>query len=80
MLPEQAAANDAEHVDTYDESVGRDVCTGPRTRWFEGLVPTSPTLPIHPNARGEASMARSVRRVLAQPSPGPQRVRPGRRS
>jgi lysophospholipase L1-like esterase len=67
MIAEQAAANDAEYVDTYDESVGHDFCTGPRTRWFEGLVPTSPALPIHPNARGEASMARSVLRVLAQP-------------
>jgi hypothetical protein len=71
MLAEQAAANDAEYVDTYDESVGHDVCTGPRTRWFEGLIPTSPAFPIHPNARGEASMARSVLRVLAQPRPGP---------
>jgi lysophospholipase L1-like esterase len=67
MIAEQAAANDAEYVDTYDESVGHDFCAGPRTRWFEGLVPTSPALPIHPNARGEASMARSVLRVLAQP-------------
>jgi lysophospholipase L1-like esterase len=71
MLAEQAAANDAEYVDTYDESVGHDVCTGPRTRWFEGLIPTSPAFPIHPNARGEASMARSVLRVLVQPRPGP---------
>jgi lysophospholipase L1-like esterase len=71
MLAEQAAANDAEYVDTYDESVGHDVCTGPRTRWFEGLIPMSPAFPIHPNARGEASMARSVLRVLAQPPPGP---------
>ena len=57
MLAEQAAANDAEYVDTYDESVGRDVCTAPRTRWFEGIVPSSPTLRFHPNARGEAGMA-----------------------
>jgi lysophospholipase L1-like esterase len=67
MLAEQAAANDAEYVDTYDDSVGHDMCTVPRTRWFEGVVPASPTLPIHPNARGELSMAHSVLRVLAQP-------------
>jgi lysophospholipase L1-like esterase len=72
MLAEQAAANDAEYVDTYDDSIGHDVCTGPATRWFEGLVPTAPAFPVHPNARGEASMARSVLRVLAQPRPGPQ--------
>jgi lysophospholipase L1-like esterase len=72
MLAEQAASNDAEYVDTYDESVGHDVCTGPRTRWFEGLIPTSPAFPIHPNARGEAGMAGSVLRVLAQPRPEPE--------
>ena len=75
MLAEQAAANDAEYVDTYDGNLGHDACTGPRTRWFEGVVPTSPALPIHPNARGEASMARSVLRVLAQPRPS-RRPRP----
>jgi lysophospholipase L1-like esterase len=73
MLAEQAAAHDAEYVDTYDESVGHDVCTAPRTRWFEGIVPSWPTLPIHPNARGEASMARSVLRVLARRGPRPLR-------
>jgi lysophospholipase L1-like esterase len=71
MLAEQAAANDAEFVDTYDESVGHDVCTLPGTRWFEGLVPTAPAFPVHPNALGEASMARSVLRVLGQPRPAP---------
>jgi lysophospholipase L1-like esterase len=69
MLAEQATANGAEYVDTYDDSVGHDVCTTPGKRWFEGLVPTAPAVPVHPNALGEASMARSVLRVLAQPRP-----------
>jgi lysophospholipase L1-like esterase len=67
MIAEQAAANEAEYVDTYDESVGHDVCTLPGTRWFEGVVPTAPAFPLHPNALGEASMARSVLRVLGRP-------------
>jgi lysophospholipase L1-like esterase len=71
MIAEQAAANDAEYVDTYAESVGHDACTLPPTRWFEGLVPTMPAFPIHPNVLGEASMARSVLRVLGAPRPGP---------
>jgi hypothetical protein len=71
MLAAQAAANDAEYVDTYEESTGHDVCTAIGTRWFEGVVPTSVAFPIHPNALGEASMARSVLRVLGQPRPGP---------
>ena len=71
MLAEQAAANDAEYVDTYQESIGHDVCTLPPTRWYEGVVPTMPAFPIHPNVSGEASMARSVLRVLGQPQPAP---------
>jgi lysophospholipase L1-like esterase len=71
MLAEQAAANDTEYVDTYEESSGHDVCTAIGTRWFEGLVPMSLAFPVHPNALGEESMARSVLRVLAQPRPGP---------
>ena len=71
MIAEQAAANDAEYVDTYAESVGHDVCTLPPARWFEGVVPTMPAYPVHPNGQGEASMARSVLRVLGQPRPAP---------
>jgi lysophospholipase L1-like esterase len=72
MLAEQAAANDAEYVDTYEDSTGHDACKPIGTRWFEGVVPTSPAFPVHPNAMGLASMARSVLRVLGQPRPGPQ--------
>ncbi|HEX8158718.1 MAG TPA: SGNH/GDSL hydrolase family protein [Solirubrobacteraceae bacterium] len=64
MIAAQAAANDAEYVDTYNDSIGHDICTPPPARWFEGLVPAAPAFPIHPNAMGEASMARSVLRVL----------------
>ncbi len=71
MLAEQAAAHDAEYVDTYTDSVGHDVCKLPPTRWFEGVVPTMPAYPVHPNALGEASMARSVLRVLGQSRPAP---------
>lgn len=71
MLAEQAAANDAEFVDTYDESIGHDVCRPPGTRWFEGLLPTAPAFPVHPNGLGEAGMARSVLRVLGGPRPAP---------
>ena len=71
MIAEQAAANDAEFVDTFAESAGHDACTLPPTRWFEGVVPTMPAYPIHPNVLGMASMARSVLRVLGTPRPGP---------
>ena len=75
MIAGQAAANDADFVDTYRDSGGHDVCKLPPNRWFEGLVPTEPAYPLHPNAKGEASMARSALAVLSQPrqqaGPGP---------
>ena len=83
MIRQEAAKHDAEFVDTYDDAVGHDVCKLPPTRWFEGLVPTEPAFPLHPNGKGEASMARSVLDVLRKPPPaneGPTidglRVRP----
>jgi lysophospholipase L1-like esterase len=69
MIAGQAAANDADFVDTYRDSGGHDVCKLPPNRWFEGLVPTEPAYPLHPNAKGEASMARSALAVLGQPRP-----------
>jgi lysophospholipase L1-like esterase len=69
MIAGQAAANDAEYIDTYADSGGHDVCKLPPDRWFEGLVPTQPAYPLHPNAMGEASMARSAIKVLSRPRP-----------
>lgn len=81
MLAAQAAANDAEFVDTYSDSVGHDVCRPPGSRWFEGILPTSPALVLHPNSLGEASMARSTLAVLGEPRPAPvlSDLRPQRR-
>ena len=70
MIAGQAAANDAEFVDTYTDSGGHDVCKLPPNRWFEGLVPTEPAYPLHPNGKGEASMARSAIAQLNKPQPG----------
>lgn len=70
MIAGQAAANNADYVDTYADSGGHDVCKLPPERWFEGLVPTEPAYPMHPNAKGEASMARSVLGALGQSSAG----------
>jgi lysophospholipase L1-like esterase len=69
MLATQAAAAGAEFADTYGDSVGHDVCTLPGTRWFEGVVPTAPAYPLHPNGLGMKSMARTVTRILSAPRP-----------
>ena len=72
MLAATSVASGAEFADTYLDSVGHDVCTLPPTRWFEGLIPTAPAYPLHPNALGEASMARSVLKLLATARPAPR--------
>ena len=64
MLAKAAAANDAQYVDTYTPSIGHDICQAPGTKWIEGLVPLSPAAPFHPNALGEAAMARAVETAL----------------
>lgn len=67
MIAGQAVGNNAEFVDTYKDSGGHDVCKLPPNRWFEGLVPTEPAYPLHPNGKGEASMARSAIAKLSKP-------------
>ncbi len=64
MLAEVAAANNAQYVDTYTPTIGHDVCQLPGTKWIEGLIPTSPAAPFHPNEQGEAAMARAVEAAL----------------
>lgn len=64
MLAGAAAANNAQYVDTYTPTIGHDICQAPGTKWIEGLVPTAPAAPFHPNAQGEAAMARAVEAAL----------------
>jgi lysophospholipase L1-like esterase len=52
MLAAEAAGAGAEFVDTYTPSIGHDACQPPGTKWVEGLVPTAPAAPVHPNALG----------------------------
>jgi lysophospholipase L1-like esterase len=60
MLAAQAAANGAIYVDTYSSSIGHDVCESTGTKWVEGLIPTSPAAPFHPNALGMKNSASAV--------------------
>lgn len=64
MLAAEAAANGATYVDTYTPTIGHDVCQLPGTKWIEGLVPASPAAPFHPNALGEAAMARALESAI----------------
>jgi hypothetical protein len=61
-----ARRHDAHYADVYTRTVGHDACEPPGTRWFEGIILTSPAFPLHPNAQGEASMAVSVLRAIGR--------------
>lgn len=64
MLADEAAVNGATYVDTYTPTIGHDVCQAIGTKWIEGLVPTSPAAPFHPNALGEAAMAKALEAAI----------------
>jgi lysophospholipase L1-like esterase len=60
MLAQVAAATGTTYVDTYTPTIGHDFCQHAGVRDVEGLVPSSFTVPFHPNARGQAAMAAAV--------------------
>lgn len=68
-IADAADDRDATYVDTATPTVGHDVCTPPGTRWIEGLVPTAPAYPVHPNALGAAALSRAVLATLGVPTP-----------
>jgi lysophospholipase L1-like esterase len=57
MLATQAEANEAVFIDAYAASLGRDTCQLPTVKWVEGLLPTSPAYPVHPNGAGMRAVA-----------------------
>ncbi|HTJ67616.1 MAG TPA: SGNH/GDSL hydrolase family protein [Actinospica sp.] len=59
-LKQRAEAAGDTYVDTYTPSQGHDACTASATRWLEPWLPANPSLPLHPNARGEQGMAAAV--------------------
>ena len=64
MLARTAAANNATFVDTYKATIGHDACQGPAVKDIEGLIPTSPAYPFHPNQRGQRVIAGQVLAAL----------------
>ncbi|MFB7632174.1 SGNH/GDSL hydrolase family protein [Streptomyces sp. NPDC056149] len=59
-----ATAAGASYVDTFGPTKGHDACSA--NRWVEGLLPTSPAVPLHPNATGERVMAQAVLKALGR--------------
>jgi hypothetical protein len=56
MLRAEADANGATYVDTYDPTIGHDVCKSESVRYVEPLIPSTDAISVHPNAAGEAAM------------------------
>jgi lysophospholipase L1-like esterase len=69
MLADEAARAGAEFVDTYTPSIGHDACQPPGTKWVEGLVPTAPAAPVHPNALGMKEIGGIVVDAVGESAP-----------
>jgi lysophospholipase L1-like esterase len=65
MLAAQADEAGDEYVDTYTPTIGHDACQLPGQKWIEGLAPTSPAAPVHPNLLGEIAMGKAVVQQLS---------------
>lgn len=57
-LADSVADSGATYVDTYDR--GHDICTDKDARWLEGIIPSQPAAPVHPNAAGMQALAQST--------------------
>jgi lysophospholipase L1-like esterase len=60
VVKKAAANTGTRYVDTYPSTVGHDACQPAGTRWIEPLTNPINAAPVHPNAAGEANMARQV--------------------
>ncbi|MFD7628831.1 SGNH/GDSL hydrolase family protein [Streptomyces sp. NPDC059851] len=59
-----ATAAGATYVDTLGPTRGHDACSS--SPWIEGVLPTSPAAPLHPNATGQRVVAEAVLRALGR--------------
>ena len=60
VIATQARTHGASYVDFAAASVGHDTCAAPDQRYLEGLVPTAPAAPLHPNAQGMAAFGAAL--------------------
>ncbi|MFD6859674.1 SGNH/GDSL hydrolase family protein [Rhodococcus sp. NPDC060090] len=65
VMEQQVRAAGAEFVDLRESTIGHDACAAPEQRWMEGIVPTSPGIPLHPNAAGHRNANEQVVGVLS---------------
>lgn len=53
-------AHDAGAAYAVNYKAGHDLCEAPSDKWVEGVIPTMPAAPIHPNADGMRAVAGAV--------------------
>jgi lysophospholipase L1-like esterase len=63
MLGNQARAADDTFVNP-GLTTGHDVCQPESRKWVEGIVPTAPAFPVHPNAAGMTEVASLLHAAL----------------
>lgn len=63
MLERRAHDAGAEYAVNYD--TGHDLCQPPGDKWVEGVIPTMPAAPVHPNAAGMRATAGAVEDAVA---------------
>ncbi|HEX4216331.1 MAG TPA: SGNH/GDSL hydrolase family protein [Candidatus Dormibacteraeota bacterium] len=70
MLATETVDHGDVYVDTYHSSIGHDVCQPAGTKWIEGVIPTDPAFPIHPNElamQNDANQAVSALEAAVSP-------------
>ncbi|NLU63096.1 SGNH/GDSL hydrolase family protein [Rhodococcus sp. HNM0563] len=65
VMAEQVVGAGARFVDLRTSTIGHDACATPEQRWMEGIVPSSPGIPLHPNAAGHRNAAERVVSALS---------------
>ncbi|MDV6291441.1 SGNH/GDSL hydrolase family protein [Rhodococcus aetherivorans] len=64
-MEQQADAAGVDYVDLRESTVGHDACQPSAQRWTEGLFPSQPAAPLHPNADGHRNAAEQVLVTIA---------------
>lgn len=64
-MRQQADAAGVDYVDLRESTVGHDACQPAAQRWTEGLFPSQPAAPLHPNADGHRNAAEQVLVTIA---------------
>ncbi|MGW3484532.1 SGNH/GDSL hydrolase family protein [Rhodococcus indonesiensis] len=65
VMQQQADSAGVDYVDLRESTVGHDACQPAAQRWTEGLFPSQPAAPLHPNADGHRNAAEQVLVTIA---------------